>query len=318
MTARVLVTGAGGFIGRWSLAPLRAAGFEVHAVLRPGAAAPAEAGATVVHAADLLECTALDALLQSVRPTHLLHFAWVATPGVYANSEENFRWLQSGGHLLRAFHAAGGRRVVMAGSCAEYDWSRAGLCHEFDTPLADAGPTPPSAYARCKLAMQRELQRFAGTHGLSWAWGRIFLQYGPHEHPRRLVSSAITNLLRGRDAPATHGAQVRSFLHVADLGAAFAALLAGAAEGPVNIGAGEPLSIAALLAQIEGQIGGPGRVRLGALPAPPGEPAVLIPDLRRLGGEVGWAPRYALADGLAGTIDWWREALGREAGRGGC
>ncbi len=65
---------------------------------------------------------------REVQPTHLLHFAWIATPGVYWDSAENFRWVSAGERLLRSFRAHGGRRVVMAGSCAEYDWARVGVC----------------------------------------------------------------------------------------------------------------------------------------------------------------------------------------------
>ncbi|HUA77090.1 MAG TPA: NAD-dependent epimerase/dehydratase family protein, partial [Acetobacteraceae bacterium] len=131
---RVLVTGAGGFLGRRSLAPLRAGGAEVHAVLSPraaaGHAAPPEG---ILHRADLMDPAAVDFLVDAVRPTHLLHFAWIATPGEYWNSPDNHRWLAASKHLLRAFHRGGGTRVVMAGSCAEYDWGRAGVCHERTT-----------------------------------------------------------------------------------------------------------------------------------------------------------------------------------------
>ena len=129
---RVLVTGAGGFIGRWSIEPLRAAGYEVHAVfsnkVRSPRVDPAAAAAvpTRAHRADLLEPQAIDSLIEAIRPTHLLHFAWIATPGLYWNSAENYRWLAASHHLLRSFHAGGGVRAVMAGSCAEYDWSRVG------------------------------------------------------------------------------------------------------------------------------------------------------------------------------------------------
>jgi nucleoside-diphosphate-sugar epimerase len=47
-------------------------------------------------------------------------------------------------------------------------------------------------------------------------------------------------------------------------------------------------------------------VRLGALPAAPDDPPVLVADVSRLRGEVGWRPAYALAAGLDDTIAWWR------------
>jgi nucleoside-diphosphate-sugar epimerase len=290
---RVLITGAGGFIGRWSVPALHARGFEVHALEHAAQA-------------DLRDPRAIDALLAQLRPTHLLHFAWIATPGVYWNSPENERWLQAGTHLARGFFAAGGRRAVMAGSCAEYDWSRAGVCSEFATALADAAGPAPSAYAAAKLALSRRLTALGQAAGVPTAWGRIFFQFGPGEHPARLVPGVVQSLLAGREALCTAGTQVRSFLHAADVGEAFAALLDSEVEGAVNIGSAERVSVAALVGAIAAQLGRGDLVRLGARPMPPGEPALLLPDVTRLREELGWRPRFTLQTALADTIAWWR------------
>lgn len=315
---RVLVTGAGGFIGRWSLAPLAAAGAEVHAVFSAHAArvtcAAELPAAAVAHRADLLDPRSIDALIETVRPTHLLHFAWIATPGEYWTSADNPRWLAASTQLLEAFRRSGGARAVIAGSCAEYDWSTAGVCHERGTALADVATAAP--YPACKIALSRTLEEF-GRRGLSSAWGRVFFQYGPGEDRRRLVSSVIVNLLCGREAPCTHGAQVRSFLHVQDVGAAFAALLAGRVEGPVNVGSAQRISIAELLERIARLIGRPELLKLGARSAPASEPALLVPDVGRLRDEVGFQPAWTLETGLADTVGWWRRALAAEAAAGG-
>jgi nucleoside-diphosphate-sugar epimerase len=309
---RVLVTGAAGFIGRSSLAPLDAAGFEVCAVLSQRAHALDRAGAALpeveVRHIDLTDPAAVDELLEAARPTHLLHFAWIATPGLYLHSEENDRWLSASRHLLAAFGRCGGERAVMAGSCAEYDWSRVEVCHERSSPLADeAGAATP--YAACKLAMQRSLEEYGQAHGISTAWGRIFFQYGPGEHRDRLIASVIVNLLAGREARCTHGRQIRSFLHVEDVGAAFAALLASPVQGPVNIGSDERIAIAELLERLAREIRRPDLLELGARPAPPGEPALLVPDIGRLREEVQFSPRWRLDEGLKDTVRWWRARL---------
>ena len=311
---RVLVTGAGGFIGRTSLASLRAAGFDVHAVLgasADAARAPARAPDGVsVHRADLLDAREVDGLISLVRPTHLLHFAWIATPGIYWRSAENYRWLAAGTHLLGAFEAGGGVRAVMAGSCAEYDWSKAGVCDERTTPLAE-GPNRGDAtpYAECKIAMSRVLGEFGRAHRLSTAWGRIFFQYGPGEDPRRLVSSVIIDLLSGREAACTPGTQIRSFLHVEDVGAAFVALLTADVQGAVNIGSADRTTIAGLLGRIADRIGRPELIKLGARAMPASEPPLLVPDIGRLRTEVGFEPRWSLDSGLEDTISWWRKRL---------
>jgi nucleoside-diphosphate-sugar epimerase len=313
---KALVTGAGGFIGRWSVPRLIATGYEVHAIVGRMVAQeiPAPLRGATIHCADLLDPASIDAVMQTVKPSHLLHFAWIATPGVYRTSPENYRWVAAGEHLLRSFHAAGGVRVVMAGSCAEYDWSRVGVCDERTSPLADAEGTAITPYAEGKIAMHRALARFASAHGISAAWGRIFFQYGPDEHPARLIASVIINLLRGHEARCTHGRQIRSFLHVADVGCAFAALLDSDVEGPVNIGSGEPIALAQMLDRVALQIGRPDLLRLGARSASPSEPPLLIPQVERLRAEVGWRPHVGLDEGICDTVAWWREKLTRGAG----
>jgi nucleoside-diphosphate-sugar epimerase len=308
---RVLVTGAGGFIGRWSVAPLVRAGFDVHAVLSSAAhrGTPAELADATTHIADLLEQKQVDALLARVRPTHLLHFAWIATPGIYWTSAQNMSWLAASEYLLQGFRRQGGIRAVMAGSCAEYDWSRAQLCDERETPLADQASAAPTPYAACKIAMHRALADFGQREDLSTAWGRIFFQFGPYEHPDRFVPSVIRHLLLNQEAPCSHGRQVRSFLHVSDVGAAFAKLLHSDVEGAVNIGSDERTTVAELAERIAQQIGRTDLLRMGARPSLHSEPPLLVPSIGRLRDEVGWRPRFALNDGLTDAIDWWRIRL---------
>ncbi|MDE1923468.1 MAG: NAD-dependent epimerase/dehydratase family protein, partial [Gammaproteobacteria bacterium] len=174
---RVLITGAGGFIGRWSVPPLLRRGFDVHAVISPDPARPVPEqlrGATL-HRTDLIVPERAVELVAALAPTDLLHFAWIAKPGVYAASTDHYRWLEAGRTLLAAFLAAGGSRAVAAGSSAEYAATGAGLCVEGRSPLADA--PAPSPYAECKLALQRFWESECRHAGTAAAWGRIFFQF---------------------------------------------------------------------------------------------------------------------------------------------
>lgn len=313
---RVLVTGAGGFVGRWSIGPLLNRGYEVHAVLSGSGQrrAPQELCEAALHFADLLDAEQTDAVLARVAPTHLLHFAWIATPGAYWHSVENLRWLGASQNLLRQFRAQGGVRAVMAGSSAEYDWTQVGLCIENSSPLADAAGAAPTAYAAGKLAMQKDLAQFAAQEQLSAAWGRIFFQFGPYEHPDRLVPTVIRHLLLNQEALCTHGRQIRSFLHVADVGEAFAQLLDSEVQGPVNIGSADRITVADLIERIAQQIGRPELVRLGTRKAGAEEPALLVPDVHRLQHEVRWRPRLSLGEAIGDTIGWWRAQTAMQAG----
>ncbi len=305
-SGRVLVTGAGGFIARHSLPFLISNGLEVHAA---DLSIPDEAPHGLHwHQADLLDARQCSELLAAVCPTSLLHFAWYAKPGEYWDSLENIKWVEGSLHLLRAFRMNGGRRAVMAGSCAEYDW-RYGYCSEYNTPLA-----PSTLYGTCKNSLQHMLKGFSQVTGMSSAWGRIFFLYGPHEDPGRLVSSVILNLIRNRIALCSHGNQIRDFLHVKDVASAFVSLLMSNVEGPVNIASGKPVSLKEVILSIADILGKNDLVRLGALPQKGGEPHVLIGDTRRLFSEVNWQPRYNIDDGIRETINWWQERCRSETG----
>ncbi len=300
---RVLVTGATGFIGRHALAPLVASGFDVHAVTSGPLPTPAakDRGRATWHRADLLSAGDADELLAAVRPTDLLHLAWYAEHGRFWTSTENLRWVAATLELVQAFARHGGRRAVLAGSCAEYRWGAPGPCVEATTPL-----DPATLYGTCKRATHAVLAASAGELGIELAWGRVFFLYGPHETPTRLVASVIRSLLAGEPAKTSDGRQIRDFLHVSDVACAFAALLHGSATGAVNVASGEARPLRDVIDAIGAATGRPELLDVGALPARANEPDELYADIARLRDEVGFTPALGLADGVARTVEWWR------------
>lgn len=298
---RVLVTGAGGFIGRHCLPILIANGFNVHAA---DIFFPEETLCKVHrHQTDLLDTNQADELLAAVRPTHLLHFAWYTKPGEYWDSLENIRWVEASLHLLRAFHLNGGKRAVMAGTCAEYDW-RYGYCSEQLTPLV-----PFKVYGTCKNALQHLLTDFSRVTGLSSAWGRIFYLYGSHENYQRLIASVVRSLLKNQEAYCLHGNLIRDFLNVQDVASAFVALLESHVTGPVNIASGNPIALMDIVNTIADKLNKKHLVSFGENKLPLNEPNLLVAEVKRLNGEVGWFPNYDLNRGLDQTINWWKDQM---------
>lgn len=295
---RVLVTGATGFIGRHCIEPLRERGFEVHAIEHK---AEMSSEGITWHHRDLLAGDPAT-LVHTIAPTHLLHLAWYAVPGKYWTSRENLRWVRASLALHEAFVASGGKRAVMAGSCAEYDWS-AGVCRELETLIA-----PRTYYGQCKRALGDLLLTDANHLGISAAWARIFFLFGPHEHPDRLIATMIRTLLAGGTAKCSQGSQQRDFLYVGDAAAALVALLDSDVQGPVNIASGTPITVRELVEKVARMIG-KGAISFGALPEDPD--AVVVADVKRLRDEVGFTPAADLDTRLRSTIAWWRDQSDR-------
>jgi nucleoside-diphosphate-sugar epimerase len=278
---RVLVTGSGGFIGRRTLAPLAARGFEV---LR--------------NTEDLLAPGAAERVIAAVQPTHLLHLAWYAEHGKFWTSPENVRWVEASLALLRAFAAGGGQRAVVAGTCAEYDWTVGDGTLREDAPLR-----PATLYGSAKAGLNEVAGAFAAGAGCSFAWGRVFFLYGPDEAPGRLFASVARSLLAGEPARTSSGEQVRDFLHADDVAAAFVALTDSSVTGPVNLASGVPVAVRDLVAEIALATDRAELLELGALPQRPGEPPRIVADVRRLREEVGFRPEFDLAGGVAAAVE---------------
>ena len=296
---RVLVTGARGCIGRGAVPLLLADGWEVHAVAS-GRQPDSVPGAST-HVVDLLNATAVAALVRTVEPSHLLHLAWSITPGKWASAVENLSWVEASINLARCFAEAGGQRFVGAGSCLEYDWAY-GYLTETLTPRA-----PHTLYGTCKNAVYELLAAFGPIAGLSVAWGRIFFLYGPHEHPDRLVASVIRSLVAGEPARCSHGNQIRDYLYAADVAAALVHLLESDATGAVNIGSGQPIALKDLVMRIGRAVDRVDLIQLGAIPAAPTDTPLVVANVERLRDELRWRPRYSLNEGLAETVAWWRD-----------
>jgi len=305
---KVLLTGASGFIGSHSLPLLVERGFEVHAVGRAQRPPFVEGDLLFWHQCDLLDLNDQNTLMSRVKPTHLLHFAWHALPKDYWDSLENIRWVQASLELLLRFSSQGGRRAVLAGTCAEYDWTH-GYCIESVTP-----EKPSSLYGVSKSSLQTILRQLSKTTGLSSAWGRIFHLYGPGEHPERLVPSVIISLLNGKLAHCSHGEQIRDFLFVKDAASAFVELLDSDIQGTVNVASGEPVSLKKIVGWLGDYLGCPELIEFGSIPARASDPPFLVASVERLARELHWRPEYPLHRGLEQTVSWWKQSLRKRGG----
>ncbi len=295
---RLLVTGATGCVGRQIVPLLLGRGWDVHAVTLGHA--PPDLTGPRWHEADLLVSGEARRVVLEAQPDALLHLAWSIVPGRWATALDNLDWVTASLALGRAFREEGGHRMVVAGSCLEYDWAF-GLCSERLTPCR-----PHTLYGTAKHALHLLLDAYAQQSGLALAWGRIFFLYGPWEHPDRLVGSVIRSLLRGDRARCSHGRQIRDYLYAGDVASALVALLESDVTGAVNIASGQPITLREIATRAGRLLGQEDRIDFGAIPPAPTDTPVVMADVTRLTREVSWHPRVTLDEGLERTIEWWR------------
>jgi nucleoside-diphosphate-sugar epimerase len=291
---RVLITGATGFIGSNAIAPLLAKGYEVHAVSsKPISEKAIEANDikenVIWHTANLSNSKETISLIANIKPTHLLHFAWYAEHGAYWTSPLNLDWTQASVRLVEAFCQAGGQKVVIAGTCAEYDWAY-GYCSEDLTPLK-----PNTLYGIAKDATRRLTMAVCAEYQVDCAWGRIFSPYGQGEDNRRLLPSLLAVFQDKRAPFGVNATAYRDFLHVQDAAAGFISLLQADVGGVYNICSGHPVQLAEVVRQIANVYGADPCAVLDLSVERPGEPIFLVGNNQKLRA-LGWQAQHSLAD----------------------
>lgn len=305
---RVLVTGAGGFIGSHVVRALLDRQAEVYAVsssvssVLPIRLADVADQIHVVEA-NVTDRSAMEALADTVAPELVAHLAAFTHVGKsFRRVDENIATnIQGTVNLLQALD---GRyeRFLYTGTSEIYG--------DTPAPFREDGPVNPvSPYSVSKYAGERYCLMFHQAYGWPIVCLRPFNAYGPWQTPDRVVPEIILTALRGGELRMTDGRQTREFNLVTDLAAGFvSALEADGVEGQViNLGCGQEVSIRDLTRLILRLMGDPIEPRLGALDHRPTEIWNMFCDSTKARRLLGWTPAHSLEEGLELTIRWYRE-----------
>ena len=166
---------------------------------------------------------------------------------------------------------------------------------------------PNSPYAATKAGADLLALAYHRTHGLPVVVTRSANNYGPHQHPEKLIPRFVTNLLEGRTVPLYgNGEQVRDWVHVDDhcRGTALA-LVEGRAGEIYHIGGNAELSNRDLTGMLL-EACDAGWDRVVTVEDRKGHDRRYALDDDRIRRELGYRPRIDFAAGLAETVRWYR------------
>ena len=304
---RVLVTGAAGFIGRWVVAELLAAGHEVLPIdnLVAGDVAALEEfagqpGLRPFEQGDVRDAAACRRWLRDVDA--VAHLA--ASISVQESIDDPATTFENDVvgtfNVLEAAREVGARVLFMS-TCMVYDRAEG-------TGIDESHPTrPASPYAASKLAGEALTLSYFHAYGLPTTVVRPFNTYGPFQ--RSVGEGGVVAIFTRRSLLGEElciygdGTQTRDLLYVEDCARfVVAALRSDRVTGRiVNAGTGRDVSVNELAARIEPD---PARIVHVEHIHPQSEIAVLRCDPRLAGELLGWQPRVELDEGLARVRAW--------------
>lgn len=309
---RILVTGAGGFVGGHLLPELVSAGHEVVAASHTAWTPPVPVATEVF---DIRDPARVRAAVEEHAPDGVIHLAALASPQKsWDAAQETFEVNVIGTtYLFEALAGRPGTRVLVVGSAQEYGAA------QLDRPLRESDPLrPASPYAVSKVAQELVAFAYGQRHGLPVVVARSFNHTGPGQTTDYAIgafAAQVAAIERGDQPPRLTVGWLesrRDFLDVRDVCRAYRLLVeAGEAGEAYNVASGRAERIGDLLDILLGAAGLAGVVEVQAAAAPrPGDPQTLLGDGTKLQQGLGWEPEIPMATSVVDTLDSYRDPGG--------
>jgi UDP-glucuronate decarboxylase len=171
---------------------------------------------------------------------------------------------------------------------------------------------PRACYDEGKRAAETLFFDYNRQHNVSIRVARIFNTYGPRmaTGDGRVVSNFVVQALRGEDITIYgDGQQTRSFCYVSDLIDGFVRMMdkTESLVGPINLGNPNEFTMLELAEKVIAKTGSKSRLRFE--PLPQDDPKQRQPDISKATNQLGWVPKVQLDEGLDSTIDYFRNVI---------
>lgn len=312
---KALVTGARGFGGSWLARALLERGDEVVGLDRQtdrpsGLALLSIEGEVQEEAADLRDAERMAEVIEASAPDVVFHLAAQAIVGdAMASPVPTFRTnIEGTWNLLEAARGAGTGAVVVASSDKAYGR------HETLPYAEDAALRPTFPYDVSKAAADLIARSYWHSFGLPVAVTRFANIYGGGDlNFSRLVPEAVSAVLDGRrPVIRSDGSPERDFLYVEDVASAYLVVADAVASGEgrgdaFNAGWGRPNTVREVVELVCEVAGSEVTPDFRGEGNPRGEIECQYLDSTKLRELTGWEPRVELREGIARTLEWYRE-----------
>ena len=285
-------------------------GFDRHSERPSGLSLLGIEGEVAEEVGDLRDRERVRAAVRAARPDAVFHLAAQAIVGSALESPvPTFRANVEGTwNVMEAARTEEVARVVVASSDKAYG-------PHVDLPYREGAALQPIyPYDVSKAAADMIARSYWHTYELPVAVTRFANIYGGGDlNFSRLVPEAVTAVLDGRrPVIRSDGTPERDFLYVEDVASAYLAIAAalerGEARGEaLNAGWGSPNSVREVVELVCELAGSEVRPDIRGQGNPAGEIDRQYLDATRIRRLTRWAPRVELRDGLARTLDWYRE-----------
>ena len=308
---KVLVTGAGGFIGSHLVEALVSQGALVRVFVRYNSRGSlgllhqieeSIRSSVEIIFGDLRDLVAVEEAVRGV--SHVFHLgALIAIPYSYLHPIEVVETNVIGTlNILQAARSLGVERVVHTSSSEVYGTA-------LHVPIEETHPLQgQSPYSASKIGADKIAESYYCAYGLPVVTLRPFNTYGPRQSTRAIIPSIITQALTSNVVRIGNLEARRDLTYVTDTVQGFLkiAQTEGIEGETFNLGTGQEVSIAELAQEIFSLMGKSPKLDVEPARLRPEKSEVqrLLSDNRRARQRLGWTPLIPLQEGLLKTIDW--------------
>lgn len=322
---RILVTGAGGFVGFHTAMALHRRGDGVLGLdnfneyypssLKRDRQTELELVGVHVVDADLNDEEVLKEIFDICQFTHVLHLAAqagvryaVKNPGAYVHS--NIAGFVTLLEVIRNIEAM--PRLVYASSSSVY-----GLNTKVPFSEEDRVDRPASLYAATKKSNEMIAHTYNHIYGLSTTGLRFFTVYGPWGRPDMAVFSFTNMIMQGKPITIFQGPGGtelgRDFTYIDDIVAGCIASIDHAGpNGPTapfkvyNLGNRSPVNVSDFVGILETHLGKEAKREYVPMPST-GDVLLTHADVSKAMDELGYRPSMPLTDGLRKFVEWYKD-----------